>query len=69
MIVFDVDQNTLDDTVDAILVPILPSSLWRYSHVVDYEGVFGYGTLSARYKVDCDDNFYGEGAVYSSLSF
>ena len=62
VVVIDVDTGSLDDTVDAIIVHILPSSLGNYSQVVGYVGEFGYGTLTARYRVDCDENFYGEGS-------
>ena len=58
---FDVDSGTLDDTVDAIVLHILPSSLRRFSHVETFPGEFGFGSLSARYRVDCDRNFFGEG--------
>ena len=58
---FDVDDRTLDDTVDAILVPIVPSRLRAYSEAELYSGVFGYGKLKARYRVDCEDNFFGSG--------
>ena len=61
VIVFDVDSSTIDDGVDAILVSILPSSLRRFSRVEEYSGVFGYGKLTARYRVDCQDGFFGEG--------
>ena len=61
VLVFDVDSETLDDTVDAIIVPILPSSLGQYSPSRPYDGVFEFGTLTARYRVDCDDTFFGEG--------
>ena len=58
---FDVDDRTLDDTVDVILVPIVPSSLRAYSEAKVYSGVFEYGKLKARYRVDCEDNFFGSG--------
>lgn len=58
---FDVDDETLDDTVDAILVPIIPSSLRRFSKAEIYNGVFGYGKFQARYKVNCVYNFFGAG--------
>ncbi|CAI8019192.1 Delta-like protein B, partial [Geodia barretti] len=60
VIVFDVDSNSLDDTVDVIVVHILPSSLRRWSHVETFSGTFGFGSLSARYRVDCDKHFFGE---------
>ena len=61
VIVFDVDSGTIDDTVDAILISIVPSSLGRFTRPQEYSGVFGFGKLTARYRVDCQDNFFGEG--------
>ena len=74
VIVMDVDDGdslddragSLDDIVDFIIVRILHSSLGNYSQMVGYVGEFGYGTLTARYRVDCDENFYGEGIANSS---
>ena len=61
VVIDDDDTGSLDDTVDAIIVHILPSSLGNYSQMVGYVGEFGYGTLTARYRVDCNENFYGKG--------
>ena len=63
VIVMDVDTDNLDDAVDAIVVSILPPSLRRFSHPETFVGLFGYGLLTVRYRVDCDDNFFGEGLV------
>ena len=60
----DPDDDNLDDIVDGIIVRILPSSLGSYSQMVGYVGEFGHGTLTARYRVDCDENFYGVGISY-----
>ena len=62
MIVFDVDEYTLDDTVDAIIIPIHPSSLRQYTSIDSFNGEYEFGTLTARYRVDCDDDFYGSGS-------
>ena len=61
VIVMDVDRNTLDDAVDAILITILPSSLKRYSQTERFPGLFGFGSFTLRYRVDCQDDFHGEG--------
>jgi hypothetical protein len=60
VIVIDVDRDTLDDTVDAILIHIHPTSLRRYSNPQDFAGEYGFGTITARYRVDCGNNFFGE---------
>ena len=62
VIVTDLDfEYNLDDKVDSILVSIQPSSLMQYSTYKTYAGTFGYGSLTARYRVDCDDHFFRDG--------
>lgn len=61
MLVFDVDRNTVDDFVEAVVVDIVPPSLGRYTDPDEYDGYFGYAELTARYRVDCDRDFFGKG--------
>ena len=61
VIVFDVDRGTLHDGVDAIVVHIQPPSLRKYTHIETFTGTFGFGSLSVRYRVDCDNHFFGPG--------
>ena len=67
VIVFDVDSETIDDTVDAILIPIVPSSLGRFTRPEEYGGVFGFGKLTARYRVDCQNNAAAPFCAYLSV--
>ena len=59
--VYDMDITYIDDVIDAIFVSILPSSLGDFTYSEEYSGMFGFGKLTARYRVDCQDNFYGKG--------
>lgn len=61
MVVFDVDINSVDDFVDAILVTVDSSVNRGFSNAESFSGVFNYGHLQARFRVDCNENFYGEG--------
>lgn len=63
MIVIDVDTQSLDDIVDGIVIPIHPQSLRRFSSAEVYRGLGEYGHLKARYRVDCDSSYFGEGEI------
>ena len=69
VLVFDFDRNTVDDFVEAVIVRIEPPSLGRYTDVEEFEGYFDYGMLRLRYRVDCDNNFFGEGVYTLSRNF
>ena len=59
----DVDPQSLDDIIDAIVIPIQPLSLRHFSSTEEYLGLSGYGHLKTRYRVDCDSNSFGEGGI------
>lgn len=61
VIVYDIDVTNVDDVVDAILVPISSDIGRGYSGARPYTGIYQYGKLRARFRVDCDDNYYGQG--------
>lgn len=61
IIVIDVDTQSIDDIVDGIVIPIHPRSLRRFSSTDVYTGLGEYGYLTARYRVDCVHNYFGEG--------
>ena len=57
----DVDPTDLDDMVEAILISILSDIGSGFSEPKVFNGVFKYGAIQVHFKVDCEDNFYGQG--------
>ena len=67
VIIFDVDTS-LDDIVDGILIPLRSDVRKGFCEPTLYTGYFGYAQLEVRFRVDCDNNFYGEGEYNTSSS-
>ena len=63
MLVYDVDHSPddLDDLVEAILISISSDVASDFNEPTMFNGVFGYGKMRVRFKVDCEDDFYGQG--------